>query len=124
MQGDCTMIRQYFLGRIIITIKKTRGRGNKTKLRARTHSKQVIYSPLFLLQVQTFVALQSSKFQARQLSLGEIITNMQTTFLKSNDVKIEPFLFLSGCCYTWTHLLEAALRLCSPKHRLVGEELF
>lgn len=30
-----------------------------------THSKQVIYSPLFFLQVQTLVALQSSKFQAR-----------------------------------------------------------
>lgn len=25
---------------------------------------------------------------------------------------------------TWTHLLEEALGLCSPKHRLVGEELF
>lgn len=25
---------------------------------------------------------------------------------------------------TWTHLLEENLGLCSPKHRLVGEELF
>lgn len=25
---------------------------------------------------------------------------------------------------TWTHLLEEALGLCSPKHKLVGEELF
>lgn len=38
---------------------------------AGTHSEQVIYSALFLLQVQTFVALQSSEFQARQLRLGE-----------------------------------------------------
>lgn len=31
-----------------------------------------------------------------------------------------------GCVLqiTWTHLLEEALGLCSPKHRLVGEELF
>lgn len=34
------------------------------------------------------------------------------------------FLFPPCVRFTWTHLLEEAFGLCSPKHRLVGDELF